>query len=106
MPIEQYREVALLLMVSIAAVNDLSSRRIPNRLLLAGLACALMLHLMSATPGASLLAALGNLGRMMFGAITPGAEAVAPGEHQSAGSMPYGVAIALGTFVVLVSHYG
>jgi prepilin peptidase CpaA len=174
MPIEQYREVALLLMVSIAAVNDLSSRRIPNRLLLAGLACAQMLHLMSATPGASLLAALGgmgvglaaflpfyllrgmaagdvkmmmavgaftgpaeafqiavltwclggvmalamvtlrgrlrlalgNLGRMMFGVITPGAEAVAPGEHQSAGSMPYGVAIALGTFVVLVSHYG
>src|SRR5689334_3650362 len=62
MPIEQYREVALLLMVSIAAVNDLSTRRIPNRLLLAGLASALMLHLMSATPGASLLAALGGMG--------------------------------------------
>jgi prepilin peptidase CpaA len=38
MPIEQYLDVVLLLLVSIAAVNDLATRRIPNRLLLAGLA--------------------------------------------------------------------
>jgi prepilin peptidase CpaA len=174
MPIEQYREVALLLLVSIAAVNDLATRRIPNRLLLAGLGSALALHLLSPTPGAFLLAALGgmgvglvvflpfyvlrgmaagdvkmmvvigaftgpeevfkiavltwcigglialvlvtfsgrlrlalgNLGRMMSGAITPGSGPVAPDGQQSAGSMPYGVAIALGTFSVLVSHYG
>jgi prepilin peptidase CpaA len=174
MPIEQYREVALLLLVSIAAVNDLTTRRIPNRLLLAGLAGALALHMLSATPGASLLAALGgmgvglavflpfyllrgmaagdvkmmavvgaftgpeeafkvavltwclgglmalvlvilsgrlrlalgNLGRMMFGLMTPGTGPVAPDGQQSAGTMPYGVAIALGTFSVLVSHYG
>ena len=44
MQIEQYRDTLLLLMVSIAAVNDLATRRIPNRLLLAGLAGALFLH--------------------------------------------------------------
>lgn len=174
MPIEQYREVALLLLVSIAAVNDLMTRRIPNRLLLAGLACVLVLHLLSATPGAALLAALGgmgvglavflpfyvlrgmaagdvkmmmvvgaftgpadaleiavltwciggvmalvlvllrgrlrlvlgNLGRMISGLMAPGIQVVAPGEQQSAGSMPYGLAIALGTLTVLVRHYG
>jgi prepilin peptidase CpaA len=174
MPIEQYREAALLLLVSIAAVNDLAARRIPNPLLLAGLAGVLVLDLLSAAPGAALLAALGgmgvglavflpfyllrgmaagdvkmmavvgaftgpeeafriavltwclgglmalvvvtcsgrlrlalgNLGRMLSGAMTPGAGSVAPAAQQSAGSMPYGVAIALGTFSVLVSHYG
>jgi prepilin peptidase CpaA len=37
MQIEQYRDALLLLLVSIAAVNDLATRRIPNGLLLAGL---------------------------------------------------------------------
>jgi prepilin peptidase CpaA len=164
MQIEQYRDTLLLLMVSIAAVNDLATRRIPNRLLLAGLAGALLLHGLSAEPGVALLSALGgmllglviflpfylvhgmaagdvkmmavvgfftgpteafqiaiftwcaggvmalllillrgrlrqtfvNVGHLLSGMVLP----------QSAGAMPYGVAIALGTLVVLVTHYG
>jgi prepilin peptidase CpaA len=174
MPIEQYREMALVLMVSIAAVNDLTTRLIPNRLLLAGLASALLLHAMSAEPGASLLSAfggmgvglamflpfyvvrgmaagdvkmmaavgaftgpndamqiavltwcvggvmalvlvllrgrlqqaLGNIGRLVFGAISPEARAAAAAAPHSTGSLPYGVAIAVGTVMVLVRHYG
>ena len=164
MQIEQYRDTLLLLMVSIAAVNDLATRRIPNRLLLAGLAGALLLHGLSAEPGAALLSALGGmlLGLTIFlpfylvhgmaagdvkmmavvGFFTGPTEAfqiaiftwcaggvmalllillrsrlrlafVNVGDllsgkalPQSAGSMPYGVAIALGTIVVLVTHYG
>jgi prepilin peptidase CpaA len=174
MLIEQYRELALLLMVSIAAVNDLTTRLIPNRLLLAGLACALVLHALSAEPGAALLSALGgmavglamflpfyvmrgmaagdvkmmaavgafsgpndamqiailtwcvggvmalvlvllrgrlqlalgNIGRLLFGAISPKARAAAAATPQSSGSLPYGVAIAVGTVMVLVRHYG
>jgi prepilin peptidase CpaA len=173
MPLEQYREVALLLLVSIAAVNDLISRRIPNRLLLAGLACAIALALLSGEPGTSLLAVLAgmglglaiflpfylvhgmaagdvkmmavvgaftgpreafeiavlawcaggvmavflillrgrvrlvldNLGHMLLGAMTPGVGLPAPAEQSSAGSMPYGLAIAAGTIAVLVRHY-
>ena len=164
MQIDQYRDTLLLLMVSIAAVNDLATRRIPNRLLLAGLAGALLLHGLSAEPGAALLSALGgmllglaiflpfylvrgmaagdvkmmavvgfftgpteafqiaiftwcagglmalllillrsrlrqvfvNVGHLLSGTTLP----------LSAGAMPYGVAIALGTIVVLVTHYG
>lgn len=59
---ESYLQVFLLLLVSVAAVNDLATRRIPNRLLLAALACALVLHLLSGHPGSSLLAALGGMG--------------------------------------------
>jgi prepilin peptidase CpaA len=174
MPIEQYREVSLLLLVSIAAVNDLMTRRIPNRLLLAGLAVALTLGLLSADPGDALQAALGgaitglavflpfylvrgmaagdvkmlavvgafsgaqetlqiavltwcaggvmalglvlvrgrlllaigNVGRMLGGLVLPNGSAAAPDAQQSAGSMPYGVAIAIGTVAVLVRHYG
>ena len=164
MQIEQYRDTLLLLMVSIAAVNDLATRRIPNRLLLAGLAGALLLHGLSAEPGTVLLSALGGmlLGLVIFlpfylvrgmaagdvkmmavvGFFTGPTEAfqiavftwcaggvmalllivlrsrlrlafVNVGDllsgkalPQSAGSMPYGVAIALGTIVVLVTHYG
>lgn len=62
MPIEEYLDVVLLLLVSIAAVNDLATRRIPNRLLLAGLAGAFCLHLLSSAPLSSLLAALGGMG--------------------------------------------
>jgi len=175
MPIEQYREVVLLLLVSIAAINDLATRRIPNRLLLAGLAGGLVLHLLSAAPGAALLSALGgmgvglamflpfylargmaagdvklmavigffsgpgetfaiavltwclggvmavflillrrgrlrlalaNIGNMMTGAMTSGAGTWRLDKQQSAGAMPYGVAMALGTIAVLVGHYG
>jgi len=174
MPIEQYLNVVLLLLVSIAAVNDLATRRIPNRLLLAGLACALVLYLLSASPGSALLAALGgmgiglavflpfyllrgmaagdvklmavvgaftgpddafaiavltwcvggvmalvlvmvrgrtrlaigNIGRMLTGIVTPGIGIIAPEQDKSAGTMPYGVAIAIGTVAVLASHYG
>jgi prepilin peptidase CpaA len=174
MPIEQYLQVALLLLVSIAAVNDLATRRIPNRLLLAGLAGALLLRFLSLDPGQSLLAALagmgtglavflpfyllrgmaagdvkmmavvgaftgagevfeiavlswcaggvmalllmllrgrlglviGNLGRMLRGALIPGVGIVAAAGQASAGSMPYGLAIAAGTIVFLVRHCG
>ena len=164
MQIEQYRDTLLLLMVSIAAVNDLAARRIPNRLLLAGLAGALLLHGLSAEPGTVLLSALGGmlLGLVIFlpfylvrgmaagdvklmavvGFFTGPTEAfqiaiftwcagglmalllillrsrlrqvfVNVGHllsgttlPLSAGAMPYGVAIALGTIVVLATHYG
>jgi prepilin peptidase CpaA len=173
MPIDQYLDVVLLLLVSIAAVNDLSTRRIPNRLLLAGLACACGLRLLSPDPLSSvmgalggmavglalflpfylvrgmaagdvkmlavvgafsgaqdtltiavltwcaggvmalvlvlargrLLLAVGNVGRMLVGLVSPGGVAAAPASQQSAGSMPYGVAIAIGTVAVLVRHY-
>jgi prepilin peptidase CpaA len=50
--------------------------------------------------------AIGNLGRMLRGAVTPGMGVVAPTEQTSAGSMPYGVAIAIGTIVSMLRHYG
>jgi prepilin peptidase CpaA len=174
MPIDSYREAVLLLLVSIAAVNDLVTRRIPNRLLLTGLACAVLLRLLSANPGSSLLEAfsgmavgliiflpfyllrgmaagdvklmatigaftgpneafaiavltwcaggvmalflilvrgrvrlaLVNIAHMMAGVLTPGATLATPERQQSAGSMPYGLAIAAGTIIVLVRHYG
>ena len=174
MPIAQYLDMVLFLLVCIAAVNDLSTRRIPNRLLLAGLACALGLHLMSADPGASVLTALGgmavglavflpfylvrgmaagdvkmmavvgafagpaeaieiavlswcaggvmalllivlrghirpvlgNLGRMLRAAVMPGVAVAAPAQQTSVGSMPYGLAIGVGTIAVLLGHYG
>jgi prepilin peptidase CpaA len=174
MAIEQYRQVALLLLVSIAAVNDLATRRIPNRLILVGLAGALSLHLLATAPGAALLGALGGMGialalflpfyllrgmaagdvkliavvgaftgpaevfeiavlswlagglmglvivllrrrgqlvldnlkHMLRWAVTPGVRMNAPAVQASAGSMPYGLAIAIGTIVVLLRHYG
>lgn len=172
MPVKQYLDVALILLVSIAAVNDLATRRIPNRLLLTGLICALFLHAYSADPVSSLLSAvggmgvgfvaflpfyllhgmaagdvkmiatvgafigpaeafhvamlswcvggvmalllvafrgrlnllLGNVGRMLYGALIPGVGIATPGQT-SVGSMPYGVAIAIGTVTVLVRDY-
>ena len=174
MQIDQYRDTLLLLMVSIAAVNDLATRRIPNRLLLAGLAGALFLHALSAEPGAALLSASGgmllglaiflpfylvrgmaagdvkmmavvgfftgpaeafqiaiftwcaggvmalllillrgrvrltlvNLGHLFSGLIGPRTTSSDNTLPQSAGSMPYGLAIAAGTVVVLVTQYG
>jgi prepilin peptidase CpaA len=174
MQTEQFLDTILFLLISIAAVNDVATRRIPNLLLLAGLACALVLHLLSPHPGTSLLAALGgmtlglamflpfyllrgmaagdvkmvavvgaftgpgdvfqiavlswcaggvmallllllggrlrlavgNLGAMLRGAAMPGADVAGTSQQTSAGSMPYGVAIAAGTMLVLARHYG
>jgi prepilin peptidase CpaA len=174
MQTEHYLQIALLLLISIAAVNDIATRRIPNRLLLAGLACALLLHLFSAAPGRSLFAAfegmltgfliflpfyllrgmaagdvklmavigaftgpgvafeialltwcvgglmalvtillrgrlrlaLDNLRCMLFGVLPGGVGLAASAPQNSAGSMPYGLAIAAGTVVALVRHYG
>jgi prepilin peptidase CpaA len=174
MQIEQCRDALLLLMVSIAAVNDLATRRIPNRLLLSGVAGALLLHGLSAEPGAALLSAVGgmvlglaiflpfylvrgmaagdvkmmavvgfftgpteafqiaiftwcaggvmalflillrsrvrlalvNVGHLLSGLVVPGTKLSDTALPQSAGSMPYGLAIALGTIVVLVTQYG
>lgn len=172
MPIEQYLDPILLLLVSIAAINDLTTRRIPNVLLLAGLGSALGLRLLSADPAASLLAALGgmalgfamflpfyllrgmaagdvklmavvgafsgaseafdivvltwcvggvmalcmvllrgrlklalaNIGLLLSGIRAHGAQAPAAPFQQSAGAMPYGLAIAIGTITVLLRH--
>ncbi len=174
MQIDQYRDALLLLMVSIAAVNDLATRRIPNPLLLAGLGGALLLHLLSAEPAAALLSGVGgmlvglaiflpfylvrgmaagdvkmmavigfftgpaeafqiaiitwcaggvmalflillrsrlrlafvNIGRLLSGLIVPGTKLADTALPHSAGSMPYGLAIAAGTIVVLVTQYG
>jgi len=174
MPIEAYLNAALILLVSLAAVNDLATRRIPNRLLLAGLAGAFILHLLSAAPGLALLRAfggiglglavflpfyvlrgmaagdvkmmavvgaftgaaqafeiavltwcvggvmalvlilvrgrlrlaIGNVGRMLLGLVATGHGSSAPPPNKSAGSMPYGLAIAIGTVAVVARHYG
>ena len=51
-------DLLLMLMVVLAATNDLLTRRIPNLLLLAGALGALCLHLCSNTPSSALLGAL------------------------------------------------
>ena len=68
MLVAHYLDTLLLLLVAAAAINDLVSRRIPNLLLLAGLAGALVLHAISPDPGAALLACLGGamLGLVLF----------------------------------------
>ena len=174
MQIEPYRDALLLLVVSIAAVNDLATRRIPNRLLLVGLAGALLLYVLSGEPGAALLSALGgmllglavflpfylmrgmaagdvkmmavvgfftgpteafqvaiftwcaggvmavllvllrsrlrltlvNIGHLLTGLLVPGTKLSDMVLPQSAGAIPYGLAIAAGTIFVLVTHYG
>ncbi|BDT56919.1 pilus assembly-related outer membrane protein [Massilia varians] len=58
MPVAAYLDTLLLLLVVAAAINDLSTRRIPNLLLLSGLAGALALHALSPDPGPALLDAL------------------------------------------------
>jgi prepilin peptidase CpaA len=47
-----------------------------------------------------------NIGRLLSGLIVPGTKLADMTLPQSAGSMPYGLAIAAGTIVVLVTQYG
>lgn len=58
MPVEAILELALLALVTTAAIVDLAQRRIPNVLLLTGWMVAIPLHLLSAGPGSALLGAL------------------------------------------------
>jgi prepilin peptidase CpaA len=68
MPVQPYLELSLLLLVTAAAINDLVSRRIPNRLLLVGWLLALPLHALSAAPATALLSSLGGafVGLVLF----------------------------------------
>lgn len=68
MQVAPYLDTLLLLMVVAAAINDLASRRIPNRLLAAGALGALVLHLLSPAPLTALLswAAGAALGLLVF----------------------------------------
>lgn len=177
MAVAPYLDTLLLLVVTAAAIKDLECRRIPNRLLLAGVIGALVLHLFSLQAPRALLAALGGAAtglaiflpfylvrgmaagdvKMMaaVGAFTgpgdalriailawcvggvmalaivivkgrlrlalsnlwaivrptllrlpPGPALGSPDGQPSAGSIPYGVAIALGTIAFLASRYG
>jgi prepilin peptidase CpaA len=60
MPIPLCLDLLLMLMVVLAAANDLLTRRIPNLLLLAGSCGALALHLCAPSPAAALLGAFGG----------------------------------------------
>jgi prepilin peptidase CpaA len=68
MVVAPYLDTLLLVLVAVAALNDLASRRIPNLLLLSGLVAALVLHAISPDPRAALLASLGGavVGLMIF----------------------------------------
>jgi prepilin peptidase CpaA len=50
--------------------------------------------------------ALVNIGHLLCGLLVPGTKPADTTLPQSAGSMPYGLAIALGTIAVLVTRYG
>ena len=68
MLVAPYLDTLLLLLVSAAAINDMISRRIPNLLLLSGLAAAVCLHALSPQPGEALLACFNGavLGLLIF----------------------------------------
>lgn len=68
MPVQPYLDLSLLVLVALAGVNDLATRRIPNRLLAAAWLVALPLWTLAPAPGAALLAALGGaaVGLLMF----------------------------------------
>ena len=68
MPIPLCLDLLLMLMVVLAAANDLLTRRIPNTLLLAGVLGALALHVFSNSPADSLLRAFagGATGLLVF----------------------------------------
>ena len=172
MVVAPYLDTLLLLLVAAAAINDLSSRRIPNRLLLGGLVGALVLHALSPDPGPALLSSVGGAltgflvfipfyllhgmaagdvkmmatvgaftgpavaleiavlawcagglmalailiysGRLwlalrnLWGIVWPALlriPALPPAARESAGSMPYGLAIAAGTVYLLIGRY-
>jgi prepilin peptidase CpaA len=50
--------------------------------------------------------ALVNIGHLLTGLLVPGTKLSDMALPQSAGTMPYGLAIAFGTIFVLVTHYG
>jgi prepilin peptidase CpaA len=68
MPMKSYLDLTLIALVFSAAAMDLKERRIPNRLLLAGLLCAFIMHLGSGTPSSALStgAAGAVLGLLLF----------------------------------------
>lgn len=68
MVVAPYSDILLLLLVAVAAINELASRRIPNLLLLTGLVAALSLHAVSPQPGTALLACFGGaaVGLLVF----------------------------------------
>lgn len=173
MVVAPYLDTLLLVLVAVAAINDLASRRIPNLLLLSGLVAALTLHAISPDPREALLASLGgaivglliflpfyvargmaagdvkmmatigaftgpvvalniaifswcaggamalvllllrgrlvlaltNLWRILRAAVLRLPANTGGAAPDSAGSMPYGVAIAAGTIYVLISRY-
>lgn len=61
MLVAPYLDALLLLLVAVAAINDIASRRIPNLLLLSGLIAALSLHAISPEPGTALLRCFGGV---------------------------------------------
>ncbi|NHZ77936.1 hypothetical protein F2P44_01275 [Massilia sp. CCM 8695] len=68
MPALTLLHLVLIALLLAAAASDLASRRIPNRLLAAGLACAAILHLCSGTPLALLSTGLAGFaaGLLLF----------------------------------------
>jgi prepilin peptidase CpaA len=66
MPVSVLLDLWLLMLVTLAAASDLATRRIPNRLLLAGVLGALVLNLFSTAP---LDACLGSLGGAATGLL-------------------------------------
>jgi prepilin peptidase CpaA len=68
MSTQPWLHLALIVVLTAASVSDLAVRRIPNTLLLAGLACAALLHLAAPSPLAALGSALAGLatGLLLF----------------------------------------
>lgn len=58
MAVQALLELALLALVTVAAIVDLARRRIPNILLLTGWMVAVPLHLLSDQPGPAVLLSL------------------------------------------------
>jgi prepilin peptidase CpaA len=60
MAVSVYLDLLLLVMVVVAAGTDLAARRIPNRLLLAGMLSAFGLHLCGAAPASAVAGGIGG----------------------------------------------
>lgn len=50
--------------------------------------------------------ALRNIKQILYGVLTPGVGAAATTPQTSAGAIPYGLAMAVGTIIVLLDHHG